>query len=124
MIAFYLFALDALTTALWCGVNVWFLTASPTDVVMDAFRTHHAGLLVHLITSWQLLWIVNDAMRARYNWQPRVRRPMFAFTLLLDVFVLVRAVRFLPRVDEAAWGLEVTISTLYCFTSAAALLFQ
>lgn len=124
MLAFYLFALDVLTSAIWCGVNVWFLTADPTDVVMDTFRTHHMGLLVHLIASWQLLWIVNDAMRARYNWHPRVRRPMFAFTLILDVFVLVKAVRFLPRVQESAWGLEVAISTLFCFTSAMALLFQ
>src|SRR5690606_7002712 len=93
------------------------------DAVMDALRTHHMGMLIHLIVTWQLLWIINDYTRSRRaSWHPRVRSAMFAFALLLDVFVLVRAVRFLPRLHEAAWGIEVAISSGFCFTSAMALL--
>jgi hypothetical protein len=126
MLLYILTLFDACTFFIWCASFIWFLSVDPTNVAFEDYRTQHTSLLVHAITTWQLMWLLDDHIRTngkRVRWQPRVRTCIFLFTLILDVFMLVRNVRFTTRVVESAWGIQVAISTLFTTSSFLALCF-
>lgn len=117
---------DACTFIIWASSFIWFLSVDASVGYFDAYRQNHTSLLVHAITTWQMLWLLDDFIRTRgkrVRWQSRVRCVIFAFTLILDVFMLVETIRFITRADEVAWGLQVAISTLFSASSLLAFVF-
>lgn len=120
MILRALIIFDTCTFLIWCGTFIWFLSVDASQVIFEEYRNQHTSLLVHAIATWQLLWLLDDYIRTngkRVRWQPRVRTCIFFFTLILDTFGLVRTIRFVPRAIEAAWGLQIVISTLFTTSS-------
>lgn len=124
MLLYLLTLFDAFTFLLWCASFIWFLSVDPTNVAFEDYRTQHTSLLVHAITTWQLMWLLDDYIHGRrIRWQPRVRTCIFLFTLILDTFMLVRNVRFTTRAIESAWAIQVAISALFTASSFIALCF-
>lgn len=115
---------DALTLTYWAGLYVWFLSVDPTDAAYFEYRSQHTALLVHVGTTWQLLWMRDSRKRTRdghTQWRAGVRTIIFFFTMILDTFIITRTIRFVPRAaHEAAWVCQLLVSAAFILSDFCA----
>ena len=114
---------DGLVFLLWAGVFVWFLAVPPSESVYSIYRNQHTALLVHIGTTWQLLWLCDNMRRGRVEWRSGVRTFIFCFTLILDTFMLVRTIRFVTCEMYLAWTFRWSISAMFMASDLLSLVF-
>ena len=115
---------DAVTFLYWAALYVWFLSVDPSDVVYEVYRNQHTALLVHVGTTWQLLWMRDSRLRTsdgHTQWRAGVRTIIFLFTLVLDSFIITRTIRFVPRdMHQAAWACQISVSAAFLLSDVCA----